>query len=138
MKGMIQNTTCKSQRGYIALMSVILVGVLGVAVMISVVAQGVTSSKTDLSLQQSGQARVLATACAEEALQTILETGTTSRTSLLSLGSGTCSYSISKPANSVIINATGNFGTLVKRVQIILSTTTPSIVLSSWQDVSDF
>lgn len=128
----------RSQKGYIALMSVIIVGVLGAAVMISVIAQGVTSSKTDFSLQQSGQARVLATACAEEALQVMLETGTTSKTSSLLLGAGTCSYTISKPTSSVIINATGIFGTLVKRVQVILSTTTPSIVLSSWQDVSDF
>ncbi len=127
-----------SQKGYIALMSVILIGVLGVAVMISVVGQGVTSSKTDFSLQQSGQARVLATACAEEALQVILETGTTSKTSSLSLGSGTCSYVISKPSSSIIINSTGNLGSLVKKVQVILSTTSPSVVLSSWQDVSDF
>ncbi len=119
-------------------MSVILVGALGVAIMVSIIAQGVTSTKTDFSLQQSGQARILATACAEEALQVVLETGTTSKTSSLVLGSGSCSYVISKPAMAVIINSTGNFGTLVKRVQIVLSTTTPSVVLSSWQDVSDF
>lgn len=126
------------KRGYIALMSVILMGALGVAVMISVISQGITSSKTELSLQQSGQARVLATACVEEALQIILETATTSRTANLTLGTGSCTYSITKPASSVIINSTGNYGTLVKRVQVILSTSSPSIVLSSWQDVSDF
>ncbi len=119
-------------------MSVILMGALGVAVMVSVISQGITSSKTELSLQQSGQARVLATACVEEALQIILETATTARTSALTLGTGSCSYSISKPSTSVIINSTGNYGTLVKRVQVILSTSSPSIVLSSWQDVSDF
>ncbi len=126
------------KRGYIALMSVILMGALGVAVMISVISQGITSSKTELSLQQSGQARVLATACVEEALQIILETATTSRAAALTLGTGSCSYSITKPLSSVIINSTGNYGTLVKRVQVILSTSSPSIVLSSWQDVSDF
>lgn len=126
------------KRGYIALMSVILMGALGVAVMVSVISQGITSSKTELSLQQSGQARVLATACVEEALQIILETATTSRTANLTLGTGSCTYSITKPASSVIINSTGNYGTLVKRVQVILSTSSPSIVLSSWQDVSDF
>ncbi len=128
----------KYNKGYIALMSVILMGALGVAVMVSVISQGITSSKTELSLQQSGQARVLATACVEEALQIILETATTARTSALTLGTGSCSYSISKPSTSVIINSTGNYGTLVKRVQVILSTSSPSIVLSSWQDVSDF
>lgn len=126
------------KRGYIALMSVILMGALGVAVMVSVISQGITSSKTELSLQQSGQARVLATACVEEALQIILETATTSRTADLTLGTGSCTYTITKPASSVIINSTGNYGTLVKRVQVTLSTSSPSIVLSSWQDVSDF
>ncbi len=130
----------KRQKGYIALMSVILIGVFGIAIMVSVIAQGVTSSKTDFSLQQSGQARILATACAEEALQVILETATTTKTDTITLGTGTCSYSISKATSSTItvINASGNFGNLTKRVQLTLSTTTPSIVLSSWQDVSDF
>jgi hypothetical protein len=113
-------------------------GALGVAVMVSVISQGITSSKTELSLQQSGQARVLATSCAEEALQVILETSTTSRVDTLTLNDGSCSYTISKPSSSVIINATGNYGSLVKRVQVVLSTSSPSIVLSSWQDVSDF
>lgn len=135
---MISQATSSNPRGYIALVSVILIGVLGVAIMTSVMSQGITSAKTDFSLQQSGQARILATACAEEALQVILETGTTSKTSSLSVGSGTCTYVISKPASSIIINSTGNFGTLVKRVQVIISTSSPSIVLSSWQDVSDF
>lgn len=126
------------KRGYVALMSVILMGALGIAVMVSVISQGVTSSKTELSLQQSGQARILATACIEEALQIILETATTSSTANLTIGAGNCTYSINKPAASVIINSTGNFGTLVKRIQVILSTSSPSIVLSSWQDVSDF
>ncbi len=126
------------RKGYVALMSVILMGALGTAVMVSVISQGVTSSKTELSLQQLGQARVLATACAEEALQVILETSTTSKTDVLVLGSGSCSYTISKPSSFVIINATGNYGSLVKRVQVTLSTSSPSIVLSSWQDVSDF
>ena len=126
------------RKGYVALMSIILMGTLGVAVMVSVIAQSVTSSKTDLSLQRSTQARVLATTCAEEALQVILETSTSSSNSSLSLGEGSCTYVISKPSSSTIINATGYYGSLVKRVQVVLSTTTPSIVLSSWQDVSDF
>lgn len=128
----------KHNKGYIALMSVILMGALGAAVMVSVIAQGVTSGKTELSLQRAGHARVLATSCVEEALQIILETATTSRTSSLILGDGSCSYVITKPASSVIINSTGNYGNLVKRVQVVLSTSSPSIVLSSWQDVSDF
>lgn len=126
-------------KGYIALISVILIGALGTAIMISVIASGVSASKTDLSLQQSGVGRVLASSCAEEALQKILETGTTSSIGNLTIGSGTCSYIItSQNGQNITINSTGMLGTIVTKIKVILATTTPSIVLSSWKEVSDF
>lgn len=126
-------------KGYIALISVILIGALGTAIMISVIASGVSASKTDLSLQQSGVGRVLASSCAEEALQRILETSITSGSGNLTIGSGTCSYVItSQNGQNITINSTGMLGTIVTKIKVILATTTPSIVLSSWKEVSDF
>lgn len=127
------------RRGYIALISVILIGALGTAIMISVIAAGVSATKTDFSLQQSGQGRVLASSCAEEALQRILETSTTSSQGNLTVGSGTCTYVItSQSGQNITIHATGILGTIVSRIKVIIATTTPSIVLSSWKEVSDF
>ncbi len=128
-----------SRRGYIALLSVIVVGSMGTAIMLSIMLIGVSTSKTDFAVQQSGNAKVLASSCGEEALQKILETGTTSSSANLSIGSGTCSYVItSQSGQNITINAIGNTGTLTSKVKIVISTTSPSIILSSWQEVGDF
>ncbi len=84
----------KIKEGYIALISVILMSALGLAIMLSVVAAGVDATRTDFSLQQSGGARSLASSCAEEALQRVAETGTTSSVGNLVIASGTCMYTI--------------------------------------------
>lgn len=127
------------RRGYIALLSVIMVGAIGTAIMLSVMLLGVSTSKTDFAVQQSGSAKVIASSCGEEALQKILETGTTSSSGGLSLGSGSCTYTVtSQNGQNITINSTGVVGTVVSKVKIVVSTTTPSIILSSWQEVGDF
>ena len=127
------------RRGYIALISVILLGALGTAIMLSVILSGVSAGKTDLSIEQSSGARVLASSCAEEALEKINESGTTSATGNLSIGSGTCAYLItSQNGQNITINATGYFGTISNKVKVVVSTTSPNIILSSWQEVADF
>ncbi len=127
------------RKGYIALISVILIGALGSAIMVSVIASGVSATKTDFSLQQLGSSRILASSCAEEALQTIVETSTTSSVGSLSLGQGTCSYTIlSQNGQNITINATGVLGAITTKIQVIIATTSPALTLSSWQEVVDF
>lgn len=129
----------EAKKGYIALISVILIGTLGTAIMISVINSGISAGKTDFALQQSGGGRVLASSCAEEALQKILETGTTSSSGGLTIGSGTCTFLISSVnGQNITIDSTGFLGTLTSKIKVIIATTTPSIVLSSWQEVSGF
>lgn len=128
-----------NQKGYIALLSVILIAAIGTAIMISVIATGITSSKTDLSLQQGGSARILASSCAEEALQKILETSTTTSSGNLTIGSGTCAYTIATSSgNSITIQASGFLGAIVSKVKVVVSSTSPGLTLSSWAEVADF
>lgn len=125
--------------GYVALLSIIVIGAIGVAVMMSVLLFGISSSKTDYALQQGGSARIVANSCAEEALQRLLETGSTSMSGGLSLVSGTCSYTVSSPSGQdIVLEIVGQFGETVSKIKVIVATTTPFIILSSWQDVGDF
>ena len=127
------------RRGYIALLSVIVIGAIGTAIMLSVLLFGINASKTDFALQQSGSSKTVASSCGEEALQKILETGTSSGSGNLIIASGTCSYTItSQNGQNITVNATGVVGTITSKVKIVISTTTPSIILSSWQEVGDF
>lgn len=131
--------THQLRQGYIALISVLLISAIGAAIMVSVIASGVTSSKTDFSLQQSGSARIMASSCAEEALQRISETGILTGSGNLTIASGTCSYVItSSSSQNVTITATGILGTITSKIKVILATTTPGITLSSWEEVADF
>lgn len=126
-------------KGYVALISVILIAAIATIIMISVVASGVTTSKTDLSLEQSMSARTLASSCAEEALEKIYETGTTSSSGNLTIASGTCLYTITSiNGQNITIQSIGSFGTVTSKIKVIIATTTPAITLSSWAEVSDF
>jgi hypothetical protein len=129
----------ESRKGYVALLSVLVIGAIGVVSMLSVLLSGVNASKTDLALQQAGSAKVLASSCGEEALQSILETGTTSSSGGLTISPGTCTYVItSQNGQNITVNATGQVGTITSKVKIVIATTTPAILLSSWKEVGDF
>jgi hypothetical protein len=117
----------------------VVIGAIGVVSMLSVLLSGVNASKTDLALQQAGSAKVLASSCGEEALQSILETGTTSSSGGLTISPGTCTYVItSQNGQNITVNATGQVGTITSKVKIVIATTTPAILLSSWKEVGDF
>ena len=133
------HNTQEFRKGYIALVSVILMSALGLAIMLSVIAAGVDAGKTDFALQQLGGARSLASSCAEEALQKILETSTTTGGGNLLIASGTCVYLItSTNGQNITINSTGVLGTVTSKIKVVLATTTPGITLSSWEEVADF
>ena len=131
--------TWVTPKGYIALLSVVSVSAIGVAVMLSLILLGIDATKTDFAIQQSANAKVAASSCGDEALQNILESGTTSSSGNLTLGSSSCSYVItSQNGQNIKIDSTGITGTVTSKVQIMISTTSPYIILSSWQEVADF
>lgn len=127
------------RKGYVALLSVIAMSTLGVAVMLTVLLSGVSASKTDLAFQQSAHAKVAASSCGDEALQKILETGTTSSSGGLTLASSSCTYTIFlENGGNITVNSVGSMGTITSKIKIVIATTSPYIILSSWQDVGDF
>lgn len=139
MNNISQIVRQESRKGYIALISVILISAIGLSIMLSVIAAGVDASKTDFSLQQSGAARSIASSCAEEALQVILETATTSSNGNLTVASGTCSYLItSTNGQNITISSTGVLGTVTSKIKVVIASTSPSVTLSSWEEVADF
>jgi NAD/NADP transhydrogenase alpha subunit len=128
----------KNQPGYVALFSVIGLGVIGGVITFSLVMLGISLTKSDLQLMQSTQARQAATSCIEEALQKIRETGTTTALGSLTIASSSCAYVIASSSGQRIITATGTASETVSKIKVIVSTTTPLLQLSSWQDVPDF
>mgnify|MGYP001616035106 CR=1 FL=1 len=127
------------QKGYIALITVLVTGAVGVAITVSLLLLGLGSSRTSFSLEQSNQAKALANACAEEALQQIRDSTPFTGTGNLTLGQGSCSYTVtSGGSQNRTITSTGTVGTIIRKVKITIDKITPSINVTSWQEVADF
>jgi hypothetical protein len=123
----------KTESGYIALLSVIIIGIIGVSVGVSLVLLGLGSSRDSFALQQSNQAKALANACAEEGLQKIRESTSFTGSGGLSLDSGTCSYTVaSQGGSNRTVVVSGTVGTIVRKASITVTQINPTITVSSW------
>jgi len=125
--------------GYITLISVLVVGAIGVAITTSLLLFGLGSSRSSFAIEQSAQARSLADACAEEALQEIRDSTPYTGSDNLSLGQGDCDYTVtSGGGQNRTIDASGTVGTVQRKVKISINAINPSINITSWQEVADF
>jgi len=129
----------QQHKGFITLISVLVVGAVGVAITTSLILLGLGSSRTSFAIEQSNQAKGIANACAEEALQQIRDSTPFTGSGNLTLGQGTCSYAVtSQGAQNRTITASGAVGAIIRKVKIIIDKINPTIQVVSWQEVSNF
>lgn len=129
----------KSSRGYITLVSVLIIGAIGLAISLSLILLGLGSSRSSFASQQSNQAWALANACAEEGLQQITDSTPFVGTNTLTLGQGSCTYTVtSQGGSNRTIEASGSVGTIMRKVKVIINAINPQIIVSSWLEVDDF
>lgn len=127
----------RNESGYIALLTVLIVGAAVTAIGLTLLTNGADAQRTALIEQQSKQARALAGACAEEALQVIHDNIAFSGTGSLTLGQGTCSYTVVVTAGTTrTVTVSGTVGNVVKKIQTYVTIGSSSISASSWQEVS--
>ncbi len=122
--------------GYVTLIAVLIIGAVGVAIATSLLLLGLGSSRTSFALQQSNQAKGLANACMEEALQQINGSIPFSGTGTLTIGQGTCTYTVTKlTGQNRTVAATGTVGSIVRKVNVSIDKISPNIHITSWQEV---
>jgi hypothetical protein len=126
-----------AQDGYVAILAILIIGAASVAISLGIMSVGIDNQEIMLTTQQSTQARMVAVSCAEEALQKIHDvtgfTGTVNST----VGTDTCSYSITSTGNNTRrIDASSTIGNVVRKVQVYVTIGTSSISITSWQEVS--
>lgn len=125
-------------RGFVSLLSVLVAGAVGTALVTILLLQGIGATKTGLALHQSYQAKALATACTETALQRINTNPAFEGSGSLSPGQGSCSYTVTRQAGQErTITSTGTVGSIVRKERVTLSQLTPALQVSSWQEVAD-
>ena len=133
----MSDVRCSS--GFITLISVLVVGAVGVAVAVSLILLGLGSSRTSFAVEQSNQAKGLANACAEEALQQIRDSTPFTGSGSLTLGQGTCSYTVTNQGGqNRTITSSGTVGSIMRKVKIIIDKINPTIQVVSWQEAPDF
>ena len=129
----------KEQNGYIALVSILVVGAVGVAITLSMILLGLGLSRTSFAVEQSNQAKSLANACVEEGLQQIRDSVPFTGSGNLMLGQGTCVYTVtSQGAQNRTITSSGTIGTIIRKVKVVINKINPTITVTSWQEVDNF
>lgn len=129
----------KKQSGFIVLITVLVIGAVSAAIAVSVLWLGVGDSRSSFALEQSNQAKALANACSEEGLQQIRDSTSFAGTGSLTLGQGTCSYTVtSQGGSNRTITSTGTVGTISRKVKVIIGQINPDINMTSWQEVADY
>lgn len=127
--------TAKRRGGYVTLISVLIAGAVGVSVAVSLLLLGLGISRTSFTEGQLRQARFLTDACAEEALEQIRDATAFSGSGSLSLGNGSCSYTVvSGGGSNRTITVSGMVGSIVRRATLSIDAINPLIHVSSWQE----
>lgn len=125
--------------GYIALVSVLVVGAVGTAITLSLIFLGIGASRTSFAYEQSNQAKGLANLCAEEAMQQIRDSALFIGSDTFALGMGTCSYTVtSQGSENRTIIVSGTVGTIIRKIRVIIDRIDPTIQVVSWQEIADF
>ena len=124
--------------GIVTLISVIIIGAVSIVIAVSLLANGINSSKNSLTNIRSSQANSLADACAEEAMQKIRDTSFTGSFNL-SFSTGTCSSTvISTSSPNFTIDSLGSSTSALEKIQIVINQISPKINILSWQELKDF
>lgn len=128
-------------KGYVLLFSVIVVGAIAALVASSFLIMGLDYGYTSSLYVAEKQARVLADTCAEIALEKLKESVTYAGNETITFPAG--EYCIISPVggsgtSNRTVQAQGFDNNLVRKVKVEVSSTSPQMTVSSWQEVSDF
>ena len=118
------------KKGYVTLISTLIVGTVGLAIAISLLLLGLSSSRTSLVLQQADQAKALVNACAEDALELVSQSTSYSGSGSQTISGNTCTYTVTKSGNNTSVSASGTVGTIVRKVSF-----TSDASGTSWQEI---
>ncbi len=127
-------------RGVVTLLAILVVGAVGMTISVSALLFSISAAKTSLAEAESAQARGVANACAEIALHALQSNLNYSGNETRQIGNGTCTILpvINPGTPSPTINILGAVGLTKRKIQLIISSTQPSIQLASWKEVGDF
>ena len=121
-------------KGYVLLISVIIVGAIAASIAVALLYLGAGDSKNAISHQQSERAKAAANACAEEALEQIRANGNFSGTGNISLNGGSCVYNVINTGGTTrSITASSTVSGVSRRAAISVTAISPVLTVT-WQE----
>lgn len=129
------------RRGYIFLVSVLVIGAIAISTAVTLVLLGLASTQSGFSISQSAQAYENARSCIEMALRSLRSDVSYGGNETLAFASGiTCSLApIGGSGNdNRTICAEGTHNNLTRRVQVRVSRLFPNVEIDKWEEVPDF
>ena len=127
-----------NQKGYIALISVMIIAAIGAATAVSLLLLGLNSSRTSFILEQSNEAKALANACAEIALQNVAYYIPYNGSDTTDFEQGSCTYNVITTENSSDITVIGDVNDITRKIKITTDNSTSPISITFWKEVDDF
>ena len=129
----------EKQSGYVIIISVLIVGAVGLVITVVLALLSSDFYRTSFSLEQSNQDKAISNACVETALQVIRTDNYYFGTDTVTLGEGSCDYLVIDTGGETReIQSIGTVDNLIRKVKVTVSAINPEIIISSWQEVADF
>ena len=127
----------RTQSGYIALISVLIIGAVSVTIATALLITGADAQQENLARQQSMKARQAAAGCVEEALQQIHDsTAFVATNTSVAVNDTTCLYTVTNTGSSTrTITASSTVGSVVRKIQAYVTINASSLSISSWQEM---
>ena len=123
-------------KGQVLLVGIIVVGVAALLVASSFMLLGLNSLRGVTTANQSAQASMLGMACAEEALYRIHQSPSYVGSDSYTLEDNECLYSVVDiGGGQKKITLSGTVGSVVRKIEIIITVNGSEIIINSWQDV---
>ncbi|MEK9152193.1 MAG: hypothetical protein AAB692_02410 [Patescibacteria group bacterium] len=127
-------------RGFIALISVIISGALALALAIGLSSRSIGEMQMSLGQQQSHRALALADLCAERALMKLASVLDYAGNETVTIAAGSCSIGpVSGTGNlNRVIEAQSAVSGFTRKVKVTVTRVSPVTQISAWNEVADF
>ena len=130
----------KTSSGYVALISVIIIGAVLLMIVITSAYIGITQGLNSSLYSNHLESESLVSACGEQALINLKDDSNYGGSETVNLGNGQCQI---LPIQNLggqarIIQVSSNVGGATKKNKITVSQINPTIKITSWQEVADF
>lgn len=134
-----------NNKGYIALLSVLIISAVGSVVALSLLTVGASLGRTSFMLQKGHSAQALALACGNKALQIIRLSASYGGDETVYFGDDFCEIlPITVVAGIYTIKTQGSVDPILRKNKIVVlrtedpDTLAVTMTLESWQEVADF